>query len=308
MQKDSNHKHFMCGIYKIENLINGKIYVGKSVNIEKRFKTHINDSFNKNKPEYHHLIHKAIRKYKVENFSFDIVEECDENELNSREMYWIHVYDCCVLDGKDKGYNMTRGGEGSSSIDVYKVYKLWDEGLSIAEIADILHNDRHAISIRVKEYENYTQDEHKSRYYNLVAKSRQKEICQYDLIGNFINQYDSVLDASEKTGVGYRTICSNIQGQTNSAGGFQWRYKDDQPPGKYCVKGNGYKTPIVQLDLEYKLINVFDSLKSAAEAVGLKTSSTLSYAIKHHNSIIKGSHWMTKKDYDLLHEADLNAH
>lgn len=298
----------MCGIYKIENLINGKIYIGKSVNVEKRFKTHINDSFNENKPEYNHLIHKAIRKYKVENFSFDIIEECDENELNSREMYWIHIYDCCVLDGRDKGYNMTRGGEGSSSIDIYKVYELWDSGLSIGEIADTLNHDRHAISVRVKEYKNYTNKDNKNRHYDLVAKSRQKEICQYDLIGNFVEQYDSILEASEKTGIGYRTICSNIQGQTSSAGGFQWRYKDAPPPGEYNVRGNGYKTPIVQLDLEYNLINVFDSLKNAAKAVGLTSSSTLSYAIKNQKSIIKGYRWMTKKDYDLLHEADLAAH
>lgn len=298
----------MCGIYKIENLINGKIYIGKSVNIEKRFRTHINDSFNKNKPEYNHLIHKAIRKYKVENFSFDIIEECDENELNSREMYWIHIYDCCVLDGRNKGYNMTRGGEGSSSIDIYKVYELWDEGLSVTEIADKLHNDQHAISIRIKEYDNYTQEELNKRHYDLIAKSKQKEICQYDIMGNFINQYNSVTEASEKTGIGYRTICSNIQGKTSSAGGSQWRYKGDPPPGAYNVKGNGYKTPIVQLDLEYNFIDEFDSLKDAAKAIGLTSSSTLSYAIKHPKSIIKGSHWMTKRDYDLLHEADRNAH
>lgn len=298
----------MCGIYKIENLINGKIYIGKSVNIEKRFKTHINDSFNENKQEYNHLIHKAIRKYKVENFSFDVIEECNESDLNSREMYWIHVYDCCVLDGKDKGYNMTRGGEGSSSIDVYQVYELWDDGLSISEIAEKLHHDRHAISIRVKEYEKYTQDEHKNRYYNLVSKSKQKEICQYDLMGNFINQYNSILEASEKTGIGYGTIRSNVQGKTSSAGGFQWTYKNSPTPGQYNVKGNGYKTPIVQLDLEYNFINEFDSLKDAAKAVGLTSSSTLSYAIKNPKSIIKGYHWMTKRDYDLLHEADLNAH
>lgn len=298
----------MCGIYKIENLINGKIYIGKSVDIEKRFRTHINDSFNKNKPEYNHLIHKAIRKYKVENFSFDIIEECDENELNSREMYWIHIYDCCVLDGRNKGYNMTRGGEGSSSIDIYKVYELWDEGLSVTEIADKLHNDQHAVSIRIKEYGNYTQEELNKRHYGLIAKSKQKEICQYDLMGNFINQYNSVTEASEKTGIGYRTICSNIQGKTSSAGGFQWRYKGDPPPDMYNVKGNGYKTPIVQLDLEYNFIDEFDSLKDAAKAIGLTSSSTLSYAIKHPKSIIKGSHWMTKRDYDLLHEADRNAH
>lgn len=151
----------MCGIYKIENLINGKIYIGKSIDIQKRFKTHINNSFNKNNPSYNHLIHKAIRKYGVENFSFDVIEQCDENDLDQKEIYWIRFYDCCVLDGKDNGYNMTRGGEGSSSIDALKMYELWDSGLSIIEIAEELNCDRHAVSARLREYKNYTKEEKK---------------------------------------------------------------------------------------------------------------------------------------------------
>ena len=295
----------MCGIYKIENLINGKIYIGKSINIQKRFKSHINDSFNENKPSYDHLIHKAIRKYVVENFSFDIIEQCNEKELNEKEIYWISFYDCCVLDSKEKGYNMTRGGDGSSSIDINKIYELWDNGLSIQEIAEALHYDRHAVSIRIKEYERYTPEEGKIRKCNIIPKIRQKEICQYDLSGEFIHEYKSIGEASEKTGIGYRTICSNVQGKTSSAGGFQWVYKDAAPPKKYNVKGNGYKTPIVQLDLQYNFIREFESLKDAAKEVGLTTTSTLSYAINDSGRTVKGSHWMRKKDYDLLRQADL---
>ena len=298
----------MCGIYKIENLTNGKKYIGKSIDIPKRFKTHINDSFNENKSSYDHLVHKAIRKYGVENFSFEIIEQCDENQLNEREIYWISFYDCCILDGKDKGYNMTRGGEGSSSIDVSKIYEMWDKGLSIGEIASALNHDRHAISIRIREYTNYTPEENNIRRYNIIAKTRQKEICQYDLNGEFINEYDSILSASEKTGIGYRTICSNIQGKTSSAGGFQWVYKDELPPGKYDIRGNGYKTPIVQLDLQYNFIREFESLTDASKEIGLTSTSSLSYALKNPKRIIKGSHWMCKQDYDILHKADLEAH
>ena len=297
----------MCGIYKIENLINGKIYIGKSINIHKRFKSHINDSFNENKPSYDHLIHKAIRKYGVENFSFDIIERCDEKELNEKETYWISFYDCCVLDGKEKGYNMTRGGEGSSSIDINKIHELWDNGLSIKEISDELHYDRHAVSIRIKEYTNYTPEQGKTRKCSIIAKNRQKAICQYNLSGEFINEYKSIVEASENTGIGYRTICSNVQGKTSSAGGFQWAYKDEATPKKYSVKGNGYKTPVVQLDLQYNFVREFESLKDAAKEIGLTSTSTLSYAIKDSNRTVKRSHWMRKKDYDLLHQTDLGA-
>lgn len=294
----------MCGIYKIENLINGKIYIGKSIDIQKRFRSHINDSFNENKSSYEHLIHKAIRKYGVDNFSFDVIEQCDDNILNEREIYWISFYGCCVLDGNDKGYNMTRGGDGSSYLDVNKIKELWDDGLPINDIAEQLQCDRHSVSRHIKCYENFNEAENKKRKYNLISKSNSKPINQYDLDGELICQYESILDASEKTGVGYRTICSNIQGKSSSAGGFQWTYQDDAPPGKHNVSGNGYKVPIVQLDSQYNFIKEFPSMKDAAQEVGLLCSSSLYYALKNKEKMIKGFHWMYKTDY----ESDGNTH
>ena len=95
----------MAHIYKITNILNNKIYIGKTEHIDpiKRWKEHIKDSKrerNKNRP-----IYKAINKYGVENFSFEILEECDRSELNNRETYWIDFYNTTTF-----GYNMTKGG------------------------------------------------------------------------------------------------------------------------------------------------------------------------------------------------------
>jgi group I intron endonuclease len=60
----------MTGIYKITNKINGKVYIGQSINIERRWKEHISDK-RKNS-----LIHLAIEKYGEKNFNFEIIEEC----------------------------------------------------------------------------------------------------------------------------------------------------------------------------------------------------------------------------------------
>lgn len=92
----------MTGIYLITNKVNGKKYVGQSIDIEKRWKDHIRDS---KKSEY--TIHKAIRKYGVENFEFSVLEECPVDKLDEREIYWISE-----LDTYNNGYNMTLGGEG----------------------------------------------------------------------------------------------------------------------------------------------------------------------------------------------------
>lgn len=96
-----------CGIYCIENLINHKKYVGLSKNILRRWADHRNKSINSvreddlNKPLY-----MAIKKYGLENFSFYILEECEENFLKKREIYWIEK-----LNSYYEGYNATLGGD-----------------------------------------------------------------------------------------------------------------------------------------------------------------------------------------------------
>lgn len=93
-------------IYKITNDINNKIYIGKTLsNIQKRFQEHKKDSEKislSNRPLYN-----AMRKYGIEHFSIEIVEEPDINILNDREIYWINYYNSYV-----NGYNATIGGDG----------------------------------------------------------------------------------------------------------------------------------------------------------------------------------------------------
>lgn len=76
----------MAYIYKITNTINNKLYIGKTINtIEKRFAEHIKQSKipqAKKRPLYN-----AINKYGIENFTIEIVEECDIKEVNEREKY-----------------------------------------------------------------------------------------------------------------------------------------------------------------------------------------------------------------------------
>ena len=109
----------MCGIYKIQNLINGKIYIGQSVDIDYRFRNHKSESFNPKSNAYDTAIHRAIRKYGVENFLFDIVEECCQDELREREIYWINYY-----GSFGNGYNLTTGGEGVPTVNIKQVQNL----------------------------------------------------------------------------------------------------------------------------------------------------------------------------------------
>ena len=83
----------MTGIYKIENLVNGKKYIGQSKNIECRWRREKNDAFNEHSSSYNYPLSRAFRKYGVENFSFEVIEECDVKNLNEKEKFWISRYD-----------------------------------------------------------------------------------------------------------------------------------------------------------------------------------------------------------------------
>lgn len=93
----------MIGIYKITNNLNGHCYIGQSRNINKRWSDHKVASGNKNDKGYDYPLYKAFRKYGIENFTFEIIEECKIEELNKKEHYWIKYYNPI--------YNQTEGGD-----------------------------------------------------------------------------------------------------------------------------------------------------------------------------------------------------
>lgn len=111
----------MIGIYKITNKINGKIYVGQSNCIQRRFAQHKSPYEQQrfsNKPLY-----KAFKKYGIQNFSFEVIEQCSQEQLNAREKFWIKtLHSLC----HQNGYNITAGGDGPQD-DNHPKHKLTRE-------------------------------------------------------------------------------------------------------------------------------------------------------------------------------------
>ena len=96
----------MIGIYKITNLLSGKCYIGQSKDIEGRFVTH------KQRCKYAYcrdksFLYKAMHKYGIDNFSFEVLEVCEESELDALEIKYIAQY-----GSFSNGYNMNAGGGG----------------------------------------------------------------------------------------------------------------------------------------------------------------------------------------------------
>lgn len=97
----------MAVIYKIEHKETKRIYIGKAINAERRWKEHLyNVRTNKNHPLYN-----AIRKYGLDLFTFEILEEISEYNINQREIELINKYNTIYPNG----YNLAQGGTGGNT-------------------------------------------------------------------------------------------------------------------------------------------------------------------------------------------------
>ena len=91
------------GIYKLTNLKNQKVYIGQAANLADRWKDHIKAGLGIDTPN--NMLYAAMIKDGVENFTFEVLEECERSALNDRETYYIEFY-----RSQEHGYNMTKGG------------------------------------------------------------------------------------------------------------------------------------------------------------------------------------------------------
>ena len=98
----SIHGLKITGIYKIENLINHKVYIGQSEDIIRRLKCHSTQVTNEH-------LHNSICKYGLDNFSFEILKVT--YDLNYWEIFLIQIYH--ATDNRF-GYNVAAGGEGGN--------------------------------------------------------------------------------------------------------------------------------------------------------------------------------------------------
>ena len=107
----------IVGIYKITHRDTGKAYIGQSVDVFARWKSHTNFAQAKKKWQ---IIKHALNKHGVTQFIFEVLEECSKEDLNDREIYWIKHFDTV----SPAGYNLTSGGGGTlnPSEEVRKIH------------------------------------------------------------------------------------------------------------------------------------------------------------------------------------------
>lgn len=125
-------------IYKITNKVNNKSYIGQTrYSLEFRWRQHQHKKDNT-------YFHNAIKKYGVNNFELSVLEECDVEQLNSREIFYIAKYNTF-----QEGYNLTIGGEGNRTLILDNKYdeikELYLSGFSSNKVASLFNVDKSTI-------------------------------------------------------------------------------------------------------------------------------------------------------------------
>ena len=92
-----------CGIYKITNQITDECYIGQAVDVYKRWCEHCKCGLGIDTPPGNKL-YKAMQEYGLDNFTFELIEECDQSELNEKEKYFIDLYQANIFS-----YNGNKG-------------------------------------------------------------------------------------------------------------------------------------------------------------------------------------------------------
>jgi group I intron endonuclease len=129
-----HEKTQMWSLYRITNIINGKIYIGQAADVSKRWHDH-RRAFKLNKPTQ--VIHYALIKYGLDNFDFEVIASCKtQDDANWAETELVKQYDSFIANGK--GYNVTLGGMNSPKSEEFKqMMRDWHASLSPEERAEI---------------------------------------------------------------------------------------------------------------------------------------------------------------------------
>jgi hypothetical protein len=94
----------VCGIYKIENIKDHKIYIGQAVDIKKRWNNHAKACLGIDAPKGNKL-YSAAQEEGLDNFTFEVVEKCAPEDLNWKEAYYIDAYKSDTFGYNSQGGN-----------------------------------------------------------------------------------------------------------------------------------------------------------------------------------------------------------
>lgn len=216
----------MVGVYKIINNLDGRVYIGRSIDVETRIAKHFNYLIK----DPHGELDRDIRRLGKENFSWELLRECTEEEMDDYEAIFIGVYDAC---NPEKGYNKkscttttTNGNEKPIiDIDTFEKFKSTGDcarklGISQGDITRVCNHLSGTINGRRFMYLDEYEEKGIIEYIPLKHGTKKKQVkC---LENNEI--YESAHEAGRQLNLNFRLITSVCNGKRKTTGGYHFQY------------------------------------------------------------------------------------
>lgn len=252
----------LTGIYMITNP-NGRVYVGKSVDIKKRWR-----KYKRLNCKLQTKLYRSLIKYGVDNHRFEILEMCEESMLSERELYYGLAYNCisednlnCIIGEEKKifseetkeilrqrnlGKKLSEGHKNKiSQANKGRVCSTKGKSLSeehkkkISEANKIVWKHKPKLEKVKKEKVKYVMPECRKQslrelYLNTkrsdsdrlkISQGQLKKIEQYDMYGVYIRDWTGIKVAGESLNICTASISSCLRGKTKKAGNYIWKYK-----------------------------------------------------------------------------------
>lgn len=219
----------MIGIYKITSP-SGRVYIGQSVNIERRFNSY-KRMYVKNIKQT--KLHRSFLKHGVDSHVFEIILKCDESELNYHERYYQDFFNTV-----DSGLNCksTKCGDRSGRVSKETLLKMSEASKGNNHWLGRKHTQESkdkmsaAHKLIVHSPEVYKRRGRKGRVSNRRGffserHPRSIKILQLDLDGNLIKEWNCLMDVKRELGYHIGNISSCLHGRLNTYKKFVWKHK-----------------------------------------------------------------------------------
>lgn len=213
-------KRNSSGIYKIENKINGKVYVGKTVNFRKRYVSYKASYYNRTERQINFYLMNSIDKYSPENFTFSVLEFCGIDDLAEKELSWMVELGSTNLD---KGYNLRM--DSSTGMVTHDSTR---EKISKRVKKEYADGTRSIEAVSAFFTEMWKDDELKNQMRQQVSESRRSFFIQSTKGGEIVAVWNGINQImNHNRDYKWQNVYAACNGSKKNYRGFLWKRVDD---------------------------------------------------------------------------------